>query len=199
VDETLAPVIETVRQNRARFEEFCRSLDEAQLQRLVPDSSWVVRDFVAHLGTLDVVMTRWLEDVASGAEAALGGAPDGARWDVDAFNDAQVLARRSWPLDQVLAEAEQNRTKLIAAIQSLSGPQVDLVMHFSGDSKRPGGDIALRWFLTGWAQHDPIHVADMLRALPEFAGDAALRAWVDNPIVHAYQRAMNPESRQQSR
>jgi hypothetical protein len=140
-------------------------------------------------------MTQWLEDLASGKEVPLG-ATDGVRWDVDAFNDAQVVARRSWPLDQVLAEAAQNRTKLVEALQSLAGPQIDRTMHFDGDAKRSGGDISVRLFLGGWAQHDPIHAADMLKALPERAGDAALRAWVEQPVVAGYQRAMNRPPRE---
>jgi len=191
----MAPVLDAVRENRARFEAFCRSLDEGELDRPVPESTWLVRDFIAHLDTFDVVMTHWLQDVARGVEAALGGATPDNPWDVDAFNDTQVLTRRTWPIDQVLIEAAQNRVKVIEAIESLAGPQLDLVMHFSGDTKRPGGEIALRRFLAGWAQHDPIHAADMLRALPERADDAALRDWIDNPIIKAYQRAMNPPAR----
>lgn len=194
MDEGVARVIEAVNENRARFEDFCRSLDDEQLSRNVPASTWVVRDFVAHLDTLDLPMTAWLERVARDEDAALGGAGDApwdAPWDVDAFNDAQVLSRRSWPLDQVLAEAAQNRVKLIEALQSLSGAQLDRTMHFDGDSKRRGGDIPLRVFLTGWAQHDAIHAADMLKAIPESAADPALRAWVEHPVVQGYQRAMS--------
>jgi hypothetical protein len=46
-------------------------------------------------------------------------------------------------------------------------------------------------FLSGWAQHDPIHVADMLKALPERAADAELKAWLDSPFVSGYQAIMN--------
>ena len=191
MDETLVGVIEAVIENRTRFEAFCRSLDDEQLSRGVPDSDWAVRDFVAHLDTFDVPMTRWLDGIARGEDAPLGVTDDGVPWDVDAFNDAQVLSRRSWPLDQVLAEATQNRARLIEALQALSGPAVDRTMHFAGDRKRKPGDIPLRLFLAGWAQHDPIHAADMLKALPERAEDAPLRAWIDNPIVRGYQRAMS--------
>jgi len=64
-------------------------------------------------------------------------------------------------------------------------------MHFAGDGKRAAADIPLRLFLQGWAQHDPIHVADMVKALPELAGDAQIAAWLDNPYVVGYQAAMN--------
>ena len=76
-------------------------------------------------------------------------------------------------------------------VQSLSDEQVASTMHFGGDAKRRAGDLQLSTFLVGWAQHDPIHVADMLRALPERANDAELRSWLDNPFVAGYQSIMN--------
>jgi hypothetical protein len=190
MDPTVAAVVETLRENRERFIEFSRSLSAEELVRPVPASSWEVRDFIAHLGTLDVPLARFFETIARG-EAAPSGSPGDALQDVDAFNDAQVLARRAWPLDQVLAEAAQNRAKLIPALESLSGPQIEQSMHFPGDAKRGPGDVPLKLFLTGWAQHDPIHAADMLRALPERAADAALQAWIENPFVRGYQAVMN--------
>lgn len=190
MDPTVAAVIDALAENRARFIAFTRSLSDEELARPVPASTWHVRDFIAHLDTLDVPLARFFETIANG-EAAPSGSPGDSLQDLDAFNEAQVLARRSWPLDQVLAEAEQNRAKLIPALESLSGPQVEQLMHFPGDGKRSAGDIPLKLFLAGWAQHDPIHAADMLKALPERAGDPALQAWVENPFVKGYQAVMN--------
>jgi hypothetical protein len=125
--------------------------------------------------------------------AALGA--DGAGFDIDTFNDAEVAERRDWPLDRLFEEAAKNRVSLIAAIERLTEQDVEKVLHFAGDAKRAPGKLPLKLFLAGWAQHDPIHVADMVKALPERAADPALRTWLDNPsvapFVGGYQKAMS--------
>ena len=65
-------------------------------------------------------------------------------------------------------------------------------MWFDGDAKRPPGNVPFGMFLAGWAWHDPIHAADMLKALPELAADPAIKSWVENPFVRGYQAMMNP-------
>ena len=192
MSETVERVVATIAENRRRFEAFCYALSEDELNRPVPASTWIVRDFAAHLGTLDRAMIGWLRALASGGpslEATRN--HDGTPFDVDAFNEAQVVERRGWPLERVFAEASANRAELVDALRALSDEQVASTMHFGGDAKRRAGDLQLSTFLVGWAQHDPIHVADMLRALPERANDAELRSWLDNPFVAGYQSIMN--------
>lgn len=188
--ETIRTVIDTIAANRQRFEAFCYSLTDEQLLRPVPGSTWVVRDFAAHLGTLDTALLRWFADVGRGGIIDSGVDIDGRPFDVDAFNDAQVAARRDWPLERVFAEARANRELLAGALAQLTDEQIDKPMHFAADAKRKASDLPLKLFLMGWAQHDPIHVADMLKALPEMEADPHLRAWLDNPFVKGYQAAM---------
>ncbi len=52
---TVAQVVPVIRENRRKFEDFCYSLSDAQLARPVPSSTWIVKDFAAHLATLDVL------------------------------------------------------------------------------------------------------------------------------------------------
>jgi hypothetical protein len=183
-------VIASIVENRKKFEAFCSSLSDEQLNRAVPQSTWVVRDFAAHLDTLDTALLRWFA-AAGGNTTAAATADDGTPLDVDAFNDAQVASRRDWPLDRVFAEAAENRARLIDLLGALTQEQIDATMRFAGDAKRGPADIPLKVFLSGWAQHDPIHVADMLKALPERADDAELKAWLDSPFVAGYQAIMN--------
>jgi len=192
VNETIEAVIAAIVENRRRFEAFCNSLSDEELGRAVPGSTWVVRDFAAHLGTLDAAMVRWLRALAAGS-GSLDSTRDeeGNAFDVDAFNDEHVAERRAWPLARVFAEASENREALIDALRPLQGEHIEAPMQFGGDAKRPAGEIPLKAFLAGWAQHDPIHVADMLKALPERAEDPELRAWLDNPYVAGYQAIMN--------
>jgi hypothetical protein len=184
-------VIDAIIENRRRFEVFCYSLSDEELDRPVPGSTWIVRDFAAHLDTLDTALLRWFGAAGGSGGPAPASSDDGAPLDVDAFNDAQVAARRDWPLERVFVEAAENRARLIELLRALTQEQVDAPMHFGGDAKRPPADFPLKLFLQGWAQHDPIHVADMLKALPERANDAGLKAWLDSPFVAGYQAIMN--------
>ncbi len=187
---TAQTVIDSIIENRRRFEAFCYSLSDEQLSRMVPDSTWIVRDFAAHLDTLDTALLRWF-GAADGNATAAATTADGQALDVDAFNDAQVASRRDWTLERVFAEASENRVKLIDLLGALTQEQIDATMRFGGDAKRKAADIPLKVFLSGWAQHDPIHVADMLKALPERADDAEIKAWLDSPFVVGYQAIMN--------
>src|SRR5438128_2580414 len=54
MDSMIAGVIDAMNKNRERFVAFCESLEQRELDRAVPDSTWIVRDFAAHLDTLDV-------------------------------------------------------------------------------------------------------------------------------------------------
>jgi len=198
-------VIAVIRENRRRFEEFCRSLSEEELTRPVPGTTWVVRDFAAHLDTLDTALVAWIQGVPRASQlAAAEDAPSSAgssggaagEFDVDAFNDAQVAERRGWPLERVFAEAAANRARLIEALSTLTDERMAAPMHFPGDHKRQPADLPLNLFLAGWAQHDAMHVADMLKALPERAGDLEIKRWLDNPFVTGYQAVMSGPERE---
>ena len=97
-------------------------------------------------------------------------------------------------MDEILAEAARQRAALITVMDRLSDAQLDTTIHFGGDSKRPSRDLLFVDYLKGWALHDVIHVADMLKALPERRADPTITAWLDDPRVHAvvagYQSAM---------
>ena len=54
--------------------------------------------------------------------------------------------------------------------------------------------LPLSQFLPGWACHDAIHVADMLKALPERRHDPQIVAWLERldlaASINSYQKAM---------
>jgi hypothetical protein len=187
--ETIAKLIGRLKENRAKFVEFCRSLSEEELARPVPDSSYTVKDFVSHLGTIDAPMVQQIEALAAGRNEPLGQGT-GERFDIDKWNDGIVAERKDWPLDRILDEAARNREAMLAAFSKLQDEQIEQVMHFTGDNKRPPADIAYKLFLSGLTRHDTIHVADMLKALPERAEDPALKAWIDDSVVKWYQTTM---------
>lgn len=189
--ETIERLTQRFRTNRMRFEAFCRSLNDEELERPVPGSTYRVKDFATHLATLDPLTVRWLEAVREGKTEQPAQAEDGSPFDIDKFNDRVVAERRDWSLEQIFDEAETNRKAFVEALRELEDEQIDQTFHFSGDNKRDPADIPFKPFLSGLARHDPIHVADMLKALPERANDPELQAWLDDPAVKWYQNAMS--------
>ena len=188
--EAVAQLIPLIQENRRKFQEFCYALSEEELARPVPNTTWTVKDYATHLATLDIVFTEYLGLVQAGGQVDLRFDVNGAPFNLDAWNDAQVAERHDWSIQQIFAEAATNREKLIETVGRLTGDQLGRSMHFT-DPKRGEADFPLRAFLLGWAQHDPIHAADMLRALPERSGDSELDAWLANPFVTGYQASMN--------
>jgi hypothetical protein len=190
--ERVQAVVDLIATERERFERFCRSLSEEELGRPVPASTWIVKDFISHLATIDPPVARWLASLADGRPTMPG--EGGRRWDVDRYNDDAVAERRQRPVEEILAEAARERAALLQVLDGLTEAQIDQSIHFGGDSKRPPSELVLERYLQGWARHDLIHVADMLRALPERAADPEVLAWLREPgaaaVVGAYQDAM---------
>lgn len=186
MNDTIAQVVVAIRENRRKFEEFSYSLSEEELARPVPDSTWIVKDFATHLATLDTLLDDLLGLVVRGGQIDMSRDSHGAAFDIDAWNDAQVAARRGRPIAELFAEAATNREKLIETLGHLDEEQIGRSMHYI-DSKHGAADFPLKAFLVGWAQHDPMHAADMLKALPGRADDAGLKAWLANPFVSGYQ------------
>lgn len=188
-------VTDTIAGERARFARFCRALSADELAQPVPESTWIVKDFISHLATIDGPITAWFAAIADRTPsrgAALGS--DGGAWSVDRFNDEAVAKRRARSVDEVLAEAAGEREALLRVLARLTDEQLDRTIHFGGDSKRAPRDIPFAQYLQGWARHDVIHVADMLKGLPERRDDPEIVAWLGDPeirgVVDFYQKAM---------
>lgn len=187
--EAIQRSIAAFEKNRERFEAFCLSLSEEELARPVPDSHWQVKDFISHLGTLDTVMAQQIEALAKGVSDPLNEAGDKG-FDVDAWNEKEVQKRKDWPVGEMLEEARTNRAAFLASVAKLTDEDIDKTLHFRGDNKRDPADIPYKVFLGGLTRHDAIHVADMIKALPERAQDAELKAWLDDGVVKWYQTTM---------
>ena len=156
----------------------------------MPNSTWQVKDFISHLATLDSQSVRWFEALAKGAKNPTELA-DGTRFDINEWNDEIVAKRRERTVDQIFTEAKENRERFLSALGQLTDEQLDRVVHFDGDGKRDPADVPFKLFLRGLTRHDPIHIADMLKALPERADEPGMREWLDDPAVKWYQNAMS--------
>lgn len=188
-DPIVAKVLDELAMHRERFETFCRVLSNEELDRPVPQSTWLVRDFITHLGTIDVPVGEMFRTMHAGEDPGIRNA-DGGKWDVDDWNEQQVQARRTWDIDQIFAEAAETRAELTRHLSSLTSDDVAKKLKFGGDAKRPPSEVVLGQYLQGWCKHDPMHALDMSRALPGRI-TPEVQAWFDDPVVQMYQRMMN--------
>ncbi len=185
----VAVVIAGLDADRAKFETFCRSLSLEELARPVPNSTWIVKDFISHLATIDKTVEVMFRSVHAGTQ----GAPregSGLAGGIDTWNDKQVADRREKSVDQILAEAAATRASIEDAMAQFTQSDLDYEMSFGGDSKRPPSKVQMGQYLRGWAKHDPMHAVDMMRAVPE-RQSPELEAWFDDPAIRRYQAAMN--------
>lgn len=189
---TVAAVIDELDAHRERFGAFCRSLAEDELSRSVPRSTWLVRDFIAHLATIDGPVGEMFRSVHAGEDPGIR-TGDGERFNVDGWNDGRVQERRMRSVEELLEEAAVARAALKAHLSTLTAEDLAKALKFQGDSKRRPAEWPLESYLRGWCKHDPMHALDMSRALPEKM-TPELEQWFADPVVRGYQRAMNPDN-----
>lgn len=186
----VATVIDELDSHRTRFEAFCRSLGSSELEQPVPSSQWLVRDFIAHLATIDEPVRRFFSSIRVEKKGNFD-TPDGQRFNVDRWNESMVQARREDSIEDILAEAAVLRAAIKDEMAQLTQEDLDLSFTFGGDSKRPAGQVNFGQYLRGWCKHDPMHAVDMLRGIPERM-TPDLESWFDDPVIRGYQKAMNP-------
>jgi hypothetical protein len=183
LDDRAATFITDARRHRQKFEALCLSLNVAELARPVTRSVWTVKGYIAHLATIDVVVTGWFQTLvdamAAGQDQQAAGEKAHAGFDVDRWNEAEVAARDGWTLERIVAEMRHNRAALEAAVMKFTPEVMDGELFFPGDRDRPPATIKVADYLVGLAWHDPIHTIDMLRALPERSRDRALAEWLE--------------------
>lgn len=172
MERQLQPVIRAADENRVRFEAFCRSLSPEDLVRPVPDSTWQVQDFVAHLATIDDFVGDWFAHLADGRPWRPRG-DDGSPFNIDTWNEARVQPRRAVGVEALLAAAASERKRFWSVADRLTPEILAQEFEFRGNT------VTYLRYLELWTGHDPAHAADMLRALPPSAHHGA-RAWVDD-------------------
>jgi hypothetical protein len=81
----------------------------------------------------------------------------------------------------LLAEAARHRAAMVAAIERMTDGDLDRVIQYGGDRRKLGlkpSPVRFGGLLWGIALHDPTHTRDILRALPDRAGDTWIREWL---------------------
>jgi DinB superfamily len=164
--------------HREKFETFCRSLTPEETVRPIPDSHWRVKDYIAHLATIDIWVGQWFDALADGREFRFRNA-DGTPFNIDTWNDHQVNPRRDSAIDDLLKEAATERAKLFATFERFSDETLDRRFDFHKNN------ISFLEYLKAWALHDPAHVWDSLPALPERKAEPWVREWMNSLRVAA--------------
>jgi hypothetical protein len=154
-------IIDRAATEREAFVSFIRSVREDQWPNTAADGRWQARDYVAHLASIDPLITAWFRRVQSGGDTSSGY----GNFSIDDWNEEEILARRETSIDDLLDEMARNREDLNAALADFTDEQLDSTIHFGGDSKRAPRDIQLHLYLQGWLFHDRWHTEDARRAI----------------------------------
>lgn len=173
-------VVDEFARHRVQFETLCRELSEGELAAAIPGSPWTVKDYVAHLCTIDGLIVPGFAAMV-GQQAPLPDTPFPQPFDIDDWNEAAVRSRADRTIDDLLAEAAGHRELLIRAISEFTDEQLDRVIDYGGDRKTlnlPKSRVRFGGLLWGIAIHDPTHTRDILRALPERAEEPWISEWL---------------------
>ena len=167
-------ILDEQAQHRARFEGFCRSLTDEELAEQVPGTPWAVHGYVAHLATIDSLISPFLAPLVGIRDVPRAELPPPVPFDIDEWNDAMVPLRARAAVEQLLSEAGRHRAEYVRVLSMLSDEQLDMMIPFGGDRKvidLPPTQVRLEDLLWAIALHDPNHTQDMLRAIPQREGD----------------------------
>jgi hypothetical protein len=174
-------LLDEMADHRVRFEAFCRSLSDRELATQVPGAPWTVFDYIAHLATIEALINPWLGAMVGAPPAGKPEVAPPQPFDLDEWNEAIVARRHGRSLDEIFAEAAQNRERYAENLSKMTDAQVDMKVPFGGDRKAidlPPVIVPLSSLLTGIALHDVSHTLDILRALP--ARRAGIAGWLDS-------------------
>lgn len=174
-------IIDELARHRVQFEQLCRSLSADELSATIPGSHWNVKDYIAHLATIDGL-------IADSFSPMVGLAPPGSDialpnpMDIDDWNEDAVRARAGASVEELLAEAARHRANMAAAIALMTDAHLDTVIPYGGDRKTlgplPKSQVRFGGLLWAIAIHDPTHTLDIVRALPERAGESWIGEWL---------------------
>ncbi len=176
--ERAQKVIDKMADERRRFVEWVWSVPDDRWPNMAQGGIWQARDYVAHLASIDPLLTGLTRIFQSGGE--IGAGPDGRRFDIDEWNEGQILGLRSRSIESLIADMERHRVDLAAAIADFTDEQLERTFHFGGDKSRSPRDVQVGQFLNGLAYHDRWHMEDARRAIEGEAeqpfGDAAFES-----------------------
>jgi uncharacterized damage-inducible protein DinB len=171
--------------HRNQFEPFVRSLSEEELATPVPDTPWTVKDYVAHLCTIDGLIAVGFQAFAGQSSAPVMDIPIETPFDIDDWNQAAVEARAHATVSDLLEEAARHRADMARVFSAVGEEQLETQVPYGTRraSGLPDTPVALREILWAISLHDPTHTADILRALPHRAEEPHVKEWLASVAV----------------
>ena len=173
-------VIDEFARHRTQFENLCRALTPSELLTPIPGSHWTVRDYIAHLCTIDgLIVPGFAAQV--GQSAPRPDVPFPNPFDIDDWNDSAVRARADASIEDLLAEAAVHRERMVKAIAEFTDAHLDNIIDYGGDRKTlnlPKSKVRFGGLLWGIAIHEPTHTRDIIRALPERGKEPWIAEWL---------------------
>lgn len=175
-------ILDEFARHRVQFEYLCHDLTATELASPIPGAPWTVRDYIAHLCTIDgLIAPNFSRMVGLTAPLPDTAIPD--PFDIDDWNEAAVSARSGVSITDLLAEGARHRDNLAAAIALMTDAQLDAIIPYGGDRKTlnlPKSMIRFGGLLWGIAIHEPTHTVDILKALPHRREQSWIREWLDS-------------------
>ncbi len=173
-------VVDEMARHRSQFEHLCHDLTPAELSTTIPDSPWTVKDYIAHLCTIDALIA-FAFAAQVGQKAPIPDTPYPQPFDIDDWNEAAVRSRESKSVADLLAEGATHRKYMADAIAAMTDDHLDRIIPYGGDRKvlnLPPTNVRFGGLLWGIAIHDPTHTRDIVRALPERGKQAWVQEWL---------------------
>ncbi len=173
-------IIDELARHRVQFEHLCRSLDADEVRATIPGSHWTVKDYIAHLATIDGLIAASFGPMV-GVNAPAADPLVEAPFDIDDWNEAAVRARAGRDIDDLLGEGARHRANMVAAIGRMADVDLDRVIPYGGDRKTLGlapTPVRFGGLLWAIAIHDPTHTQDIVRALPHLAERPWVSEWL---------------------
>jgi hypothetical protein len=175
----IQPILDEQARHRVQFEAFCRSLTPEELAAPVPNAPWTVHGYIAHLATIDQLISPFLAPLVGITDVPASEVPPPSPFDIDDWNEEIVPLRDEASVEDLLAEAAKHRATFVRVLSALSDQQMDMMIPFGGDRKvidLPATTVRLEDLLWAIALHDPNHTQDILRAIPHREAD--VREWL---------------------
>jgi len=173
-------VIDEFARHRTQFETLCRALTPSELVTPIPGSHWTVRDYIAHLCTIDgLIVPGFAAQV--GQSAPLPNVPFPNPFDSDDWNNSAVRAHADASIEDLLAEAAVHRERMVRAISEFTDAHLDNIIDYGGDRKTlnlPKSKVQFGGLLWGIAIHEPTHTRDIIRTLPKRGKEPWIAEWL---------------------
>jgi hypothetical protein len=158
---------ESLMLNVQRAEKMAANLTEADLAKPVYSAEgpeWTVKDIFAHMASMGASPVFFIGMAQRAMSSSGGGGGMPADFDVNAFNNQQVVARKEKTIFELLAEFRQGHEKGVEMIAAMP----DELLTFKMPNPFQGGmSTALEMIEGSCTDHEAQHLMDIAQALRE--------------------------------